>query len=84
MTDEKKPLTVKFAPGVLEQMENEFEPEELQEFLNHLAELAASGEILEKSEAIDMDVLKKEDPEMHKILSQQLDGVYEEEDPTLH
>lgn len=82
---EKTP-TIKFAPGVLEQLETEMDPEELQSFLNELQEMALNGDIIEHAEVVDMDKLAIEDPELYATLSKQLDGVFEsdEEPPTVH
>lgn len=84
MTEDKKPLTVKFAPGVLEQLEKDLSPEEMQAFMNELSEMAATGDMTANSQEVDMQALKEEDPELYEILSKQLDGVFDEEPPTLH
>lgn len=85
MTDAKVPK-ITFAPGVLEQLESENTPEELQKFLDELQAMAEDGSILECSQVVNMDELKVEDPELYEVLAKQLEGVFDSEDtpPTLH
>lgn len=77
----KEPLKVVFAPGVLEQMERDFTPEELQEALDEIAKLAQNPE---QGEPVDMIALMQEDPDLYRQLVEQLEAVDEDFDkPTL-
>lgn len=82
MTD--KPLKIKFAPGVLEQLEEQLSPEDLQEFMDELKQLADSGELETRSTPVDMLQLQREDPELHQELQKKFESVVEEQPrPTL-
>lgn len=82
-------ITVKFAPGVIEQMEAEMSPEELQEFMDAIAKLTETGqmnEVFDRGEPVDMEKIRKEDPELFETLSNQLEGCFDENGnpPTVH
>lgn len=91
MTDNnnKNKITVTFAPGVLEDLEAQMSPEELQKFLDALTELQETGEIeklYEAGDTVDMQKLEKEDPELYKTITTQLDGCFDEsgQPPIIH
>jgi hypothetical protein len=77
-----KKLKIEFAPGVLEQLEKDMSPEELQEFMNMIKAKIDDGSFLDESEPVDLDVLEEEDPEAYeKIMAA---GNYNEPPKTLH
>lgn len=83
MSDDQQPLKVKFAPGVLEQLEKDMEPGELQEFLDVIKKGFEDGSFFEQSTPVDMDELRENEPELYKKLSE-LDDSDPDESPTLH
>lgn len=82
MTDKKLKLT--FAPGVLEQLESEMGPEELQTFLNELKEMTESGDLVTQSSPVDMEQLRREDPQTYEQLVKQLDEAFDTPKPSVH
>ena len=56
---------IEFAPGVLEQIEQEMSQEELQEFLNMLKTSFESGTIFDESEVVDLEELAISDPDVY-------------------
>ena len=85
MSEDKK-LKVVFAPGVLEQLEAENTPEELQEMLDAIQAQFADPTFVENSKPVDMDALFLEDPELYFKLQSQIEKFNSEEfsQPTLH
>lgn len=82
---ENNKIKVSFAPGVLEELEASMSEEELQEFLDQLSTMTENGTLFDQSEAVDMQKLKQDDPELYEVLSKQLDGVFTDpENPTIH
>lgn len=67
MTEEKKPELV-FAPGCFDNFEGT--QEELDELIAEIKRLAESGELFEKSRALDIDELIDEDPEFAEKVMQ--------------
>lgn len=67
-----KPKKIVFMPGVLEDMEEHFTPDELQELMNDLKTAVENGSLFDESEAIDLNTMELEDPELFKILKQKL------------
>jgi len=63
---------IMFAPGVLEQLEADYDPEELQEIMDEIRAAVESGTMFEESEVIDMDALQVEDPDLYNILQTKL------------
>lgn len=83
----KNKITVKFAPGVIEDLQEQMTPEELQQFMDAIAELQETGDfeqVFDGGEQVDMQKLEKEDPELFKTLQEQLEGCYSNKDETLH
>ena len=85
MSEEQK-IKVIIAPEVLEQMEQEFEPEELQRLLDEIQAAVDNGTIFEDSQPVDLEKLQREDPAEYALLMAQLEK-YEDADgdvgPTL-
>lgn len=77
MTNPKK---VVFAPGVLEQMEKDFTPEEMQQALDEIAKLAANPE---QGKPVDLTELMHDDPNLYFQLMSQLEAAEDIEKPTL-
>jgi NAD(P)H-dependent FMN reductase len=81
MSDEDdKKIVIKFAPGALEALEENMDPQELQEFLNTLKAKVEDGSIFEESTEVDWEELEEEDPETYERLTQSLDEVADETD----
>lgn len=79
----RKPTALRFAPGVLEQMELDNTPEELQAYLDKMKTMFESGELMEASTPLDMDDLETSDPELFHALTRQLDIIQTTPRPTL-
>lgn len=69
------PLDIKFAPGVLEQLELTHTPDEVQEFMDYITQATMSGNTPTGNTVVDMDVLKIEDPELHEAIINSLEAV---------
>ena len=67
MTDEKKPLTIEFAPGAFDDFEGT--QEELEEMIAEITKMAESGELFEQSRQVDL-----EEPEWAEKLINSLAG----------
>jgi hypothetical protein len=61
MTDEKKPISIEFAPGCFDNFEGT--QEELEEMIAEITKMAQSGELFEKSRNVDLEELLEEEPE---------------------
>lgn len=61
-----------FAPGVLEDMEQQMDPEELQELLDQIKIAAEDGSLFEKSTLVDLTELQEEEPELYQLLKERL------------
>jgi hypothetical protein len=61
MTDEKKPITIEFAPGAFDSFEGT--QEELEEMIAEITKMAQSGELFEQSRQVDLEELMEEEPE---------------------
>ena len=70
MTD--KPKQIVFAPGVLEQLEQEMNPEDLQPFLDALKEALDDGSFIDQGEVVDLDQMAIDDPETYAIIKERL------------
>lgn len=77
MTNPKK---IVFAPGVLEQMEKEFTPEEMQQALDEIAKLAADPNL---GKPVDLTELMRDDPNTYFELMSKLEAAEDAEKPTL-
>jgi hypothetical protein len=75
MSEENQKLKMVFAPGVLEQLEAENTPEELQTLFDSLAESVDNGTLLNDSTPIDMNELFESDPDLYYILQDQLNKI---------
>ena len=64
--EEQKDLKLVFAPGCFDSFEGS--QEELDELVNEIKRLFASGEFFEKSKPLDVDELFEEDPELAEKL----------------
>lgn len=87
MTDEQKIKRVEFAPGVLEQMEETFSPDELQEIMDSIKGMIEDGSFFDKAHMVNMNDLKQEDPELYAHLVEQINSISDGEDPpqkTMH
>ena len=74
MTDKK--LTVVLAPGVLEQLEEDMSPEELQLLMDELKNMGDHPESLEAfSSPINMNELKESDPALYASIVNQLEAL---------
>lgn len=62
------PTKVVFPPGVLEDMEMNMSPDDLQSFMNEVARMAASGELETSAVDLDMETLETEDPELYFLI----------------
>lgn len=71
MTNSDK-IKIAFAPGVLEQLEAENTPEELQELFDQLKSQIEDGSFLENAEAVDLDELELNSPELYAELHEKL------------
>jgi hypothetical protein len=69
MTDKK--ITVTFAPGSFDGFEGT--QEELDQLIAEITRMAESGELLEKSQAIDIESLMEEDPEWAEMVLNSVD-----------
>jgi hypothetical protein len=70
-----QPLKIVFAPGCLEQMEQEMTFEDLQQFMDELRQKLENGTFFEEEHPLDLDQLKVEDPEMHASLTARLEEI---------
>lgn len=62
-----KDFKITFAPGAFDDFEGT--QEELDELVAEINRLITSGELFEEAEAIDLDVLAEEDPELAEKLA---------------
>lgn len=74
-----KKLRIKFAPGVLESLEKELSPEELQDFMDQLKAGVEDGSYLENSVPVDFEELKRDNPEEYQKLMEQLENLQEDD-----
>ena len=72
---DKKDLKIEFAPGVLEQMEADLTPEELQDFMNMLKAKIEDGSFFEEATEVDMEMLEEADPDTFNKIVDAIDGV---------
>ena len=77
MTEEKK-LKLEFAPGAFDDFDGT--QEELDELIAEIIRMVDTGEILDQSNAVDIDDLIEEDPE----LAQKLMSAFSNIDPSRH
>jgi hypothetical protein len=77
-----KKMKIEFAPGVLEQLEQDMSPEELQEFMNELKTRIEDGSFLAEAEPVDLEALEETDPEEFAQLMAALSST--ESVPTRH
>lgn len=66
---------VEFAPGVLEDLEENMDPAELQELMDMIAEKLKDGSFFTDAEPVDMDKLFEEDPELYERLVNMSDEI---------
>lgn len=62
-------IRVVIPPEVLEQMERDIPPDELQSLLDEFQRMADSGELFENSQELDMEALQRDDPELYQQLT---------------
>lgn len=74
--DDCKDLKIQFAPGCFDDFDGT--QEELNEFIAEITNMIRSGEVLEKSNAVNIDDLIDEDPE----LAEKLLRSFSDEPPT--
>ena len=72
MTEEKK-LKLEFAPGCFDDFDGT--QEELDELIAEITRMVSSGEVLNQSNAVDIDDLIEEDPELAQKLMQSFDNI---------
>lgn len=65
---ENEKLKVVFGPGVLEQMERDMDPEELQAVLDEIKELVEGGTFFDMAQEMDAEELKESDPDLYNLL----------------
>ncbi len=70
--DQNKKIQVIFEPGCFDDFEGT--QEELDEFVAEIQRMAESGELFGASEAVDIDELAKQDPELADTLRESLNG----------
>lgn len=63
-----KKLKVTFVPGAFDNFEGT--QDELDSLVAEIQKMVESGELLERSEPIDLDYLEHEDPELYHILKE--------------
>jgi hypothetical protein len=68
-----KEYEIRFAPGAFDEFEGT--QEELDELMEEIKSLAASGTLHEISHPVDMDQLQEEDPELYETLTRQLEQI---------
>lgn len=71
MTDTKK-MKIEFAPGVLEGLEAEMDPEDLQDLMNKIKDVIEGGDLENLATPVDMDELKLENPDLYNTLQERL------------
>lgn len=71
----EKPKKVMFAPGVLEEMEQNFSPSDLQEIMNSIREAFENEDFIDESEIVDLDELQQTDPETYNIVKQRIEAL---------
>ena len=70
MTDEKKPLTLEFAPGCFDNFEGT--QEELDELMAEIQRMFESGEMEANAVEVDIETLLEQDPEYAEALMRSL------------
>lgn len=83
---ENKKVRFAFAPGVLEQLEADNTPEELQELFDELAAKVSDGTIFEEANPVNLEELEQSDPELFAHLMSQMQKIQDDDIslPTLH
>jgi hypothetical protein len=81
--DDKKDLKIEFAPGCLEQLEDEMSPEDLQEFMDKIKSAIEDGSFFADAVEINMDELEETDPELYETLMSVSDQESEDNTPTI-
>jgi hypothetical protein len=71
--EELKEMRIEFAPGVLEQMEQDMTPAEMQEFMDMLKAKIEDGSLFEESTPVDMEELAEDDPEAYEQMVQAME-----------
>lgn len=64
-------LKIVIPPEVLAHMEQTMSPSDLQNMLDQFQEMAQDGTLLDHSEAVDLNTLQSDDPELHALLMSQ-------------
>ena len=82
MTD--KPIRIVFAPGCLEQLEQEMSHEELQKLMDDMQAALEDGTLFDQSTEVDLNELERTDPEVYKALIERLESVDTTTPPTLN
>lgn len=77
------PKKIVFAPGVLEQMEKDFDPAELQEAMDEIRKLADEEYLVANSVTVDMTQLMREDPNLYAALTRAVEESDLSDGPTL-
>lgn len=81
MSTSARPKKIEFAPGVLEQMEKDFTPDELQEVMDELKRMMQPEYVDTNSVAVDMKQLMREDPDTYRAIQEALERVDEADSP---
>ena len=68
-------MEIKFAPRVLEQLEQDMTNTELQDFINELQQSVSDGTMFEKAVPLDLAELSLTDPEQYEAIMQQLSNL---------
>lgn len=69
-----KDLKIEFAPGVLEQLEADMNPQELQEFMDMLKAKIADGSFFDEATEVDMELLEEEEPDVYGSIVDAING----------
>lgn len=68
MSEEQPKLKIVIPPQVLEQMQQEMSPEEIEELFAVVQQQVEAGTLFEQSEPVDLERMKQEDPEEYAAL----------------
>jgi hypothetical protein len=71
--EELKEMRIEFAPGVLEQLEAEMTPQELQNFMDDIKEKITSGAFFSEAEEVDMAALEEDEPDVYAQITAAID-----------
>ncbi len=74
MTEQKQQRVI-IPPSVLEQMQQDIPPDELQEMLDALTKMIEEGTVFDHAEEVDLVELQRTDPEEHAALMKAIEGL---------